>query len=71
MTVPKKGWKIPWDGDVKEALRVEPEADRVEKMARLELKHLQQQAPLLTLAAKKLQEIDFKDLLYVKVFKVL
>ena len=58
MTVPKSGWRIPWDGEEK-ALRVEPEADRMERMARLELKHLQKQAPLLTLAAKKLQESIF------------
>eukprot|EP00913_Durusdinium_trenchii_P008712 g8183.t1 len=48
-----RGWRIPWNGEEEEALRVELEADRHERLARPQLDDLKQQAQKLMLAAKK------------------
>ncbi|CAK9083625.1 Uncharacterized protein SCF082_LOCUS39694, partial [Durusdinium trenchii] len=53
---PMRGWRIPWNGEEEEALRVELEADRQERLARPQLDDLKQQAQKLMLAAKKVQE---------------
>lgn len=53
---PFRGWKIPWDGQVQEDLRVESEASRQERDAKTQLEELKQQSTPLILAAKKSQE---------------
>ena len=53
---PFRGWQVPWNGPVQEELRVEPEASRQEKEARIELDRLKEESTQLIYAAKKVQE---------------